>query len=201
MRYRTDIINFLIKNYNLKSYLEVGTHDPNRNFNKIKIKYKECVDPNPKNKSITFKMTSDEFFQKIDKNKKYDIIFIDGLHQENQVDKDIQNSLDHLSGKGFIIMHDCNPISEYMQREVQGRGYWNGTVWKSWVKLRCTRGDLKMLVVNIDHGCGVIHRGGQNIWNKFTNIQECTQYSYLDKYRSDLLNLVSVNKFKELYNV
>jgi hypothetical protein len=29
----------------------------------------------------------------------------------DQVSKDIENSLNHLHHNGFIVMHDCNPVS------------------------------------------------------------------------------------------
>ena len=58
---------------------------------------------------------SDDYFSSLDKTIKYDLIFIDGLHLEHQVDKDINNSLNHLSENGVIIIHDCNPITERRQ--------------------------------------------------------------------------------------
>ena len=48
---------------------------------------------------------------------KFDLIFIDGLHLANQVQKDIENSLKFIKDEGFIVLHDCNPPSEYHQRE------------------------------------------------------------------------------------
>jgi hypothetical protein len=93
---RTSIINHLIKKYNVKNYLEIGIRD-GANFNQIKLKNKYGVDPEPssdcKGESI-FLMTSDEYFDYIKESKiKFDLIFIDGLHLEEQVTKDIQNSL------------------------------------------------------------------------------------------------------------
>ena len=38
-------------------------------------------------------------------------------HLEYQVDKDIDESIKFLSKDGFIILHDCNPPSEFHQRE------------------------------------------------------------------------------------
>ena len=101
--YRYDIINALIKKNKYKNYLEIGVRD-NHCFNKIKIKDKSGVDPmkddwevssqenwDPSKVPVKFRMTSDEYFKK--HNTKYDIIFIDGLHENEQVYKDIQNSL------------------------------------------------------------------------------------------------------------
>ena len=45
-------------------------------------------------------MTSDEYFKKF--KDKFDLIFIDGLHHYNQVEKDIYNSLEILNDKRII---------------------------------------------------------------------------------------------------
>ena len=41
--------------------------------------------------------------------QKFDIIFIDGLHEYDQVKKDIVNSLKFIDEKGFILIHDLLP--------------------------------------------------------------------------------------------
>ena len=89
---RTKIINWIINNRNYKRYLEIGVYDPNKNFNKIKIPFKISVDPGKEGLSeATYTLTSDEFFKQ--NTEKYDIIFIDGLHESEQVYRDIMNSL------------------------------------------------------------------------------------------------------------
>ena len=104
----------------------------------------------------------------------------------------------HLNRNGFIVVHDCNPITEFRQREqyeVNGKfPEWNGTVWKSWVKLRCNNPMLKMYVVDIDTGCGVITSGSQMLWDG-VSVSACLEYSYLAENRKKLLNLISVDEF------
>ena len=194
---RTSIINHLIKKNNFKNYLEIGVRDL-RNFEKIVIENKAGVDPYPLkiNKHI-FKGDSNNFFLK---NKKiFDIIFIDGLHLENQVDMDLQNSINFLSKDGYIIMHDCNPPSEFHQREnykVNGKyPAWNGTVWKSYAKLRISNENLNMSCVNCDWGVGIIKNGFQK---KFKTKKKLN-YLLLENKRSELLNLISVSKFLKTY--
>ena len=64
---RCDVINFLIAEFNFKSYLEIGVRDPNDNFSLINVEKKYSVDPGVEFESnpVDFKMTSDEFFQKV----------------------------------------------------------------------------------------------------------------------------------------
>ena len=194
---RTSIINHLISKYKLKNYLEIGVRDC-RNFDKIIIQNKFGVDPSPiKENHNIYKISSDNFFKS---NKKYfDIIFIDGLHFEEQVDKDIANSLSFLSKDGFIIMHDCNPPSEFHQRdkyEVNGKfPSWNGTVWKSFAKLRMKNNGLSLTCIDCDWGIGVIKKANSQTF-PYSPILD---YNFLDKNRINLLNLISVKNFIEKF--
>lgn len=193
---RSDIINFFINKYNYKSYLEIGTYDVNNNFNFINCESKECIDPNPLNPtSITYLMTSDEAFEQLIKeNKKYDIIFIDGLHLEEQVDKDISNSLACLNENGTIVLHDCNPPTEIHggeSFEIAKLHYnaWNGTVYKSIVKFNKNNTCCKVL--DTDWGCGVIRPSLQTepiIHDYSPLIMDWDQY-YTN--RAELLKLVN----------
>ena len=135
---RYDLTNYLIEQYNFVDYLEIGVAFGNCVRN-VKVKNKDAVDPvveaNVRCPEINYEMTSNEFFalEKI-QNKKYDVIFIDGLHETTQVDIDIQNSLKHLNEGGFILLHDCNPVSYESQLVPRQATAWNGDVWKSIVK-------------------------------------------------------------------
>lgn len=194
---RTSIINHLIKKNNFRNYLEIGVRDL-RNFEKINIENKIGVDPHPlKTNNNILRIDSDNFF--LENKKKFDIIFIDGLHLEYQVDNDLKNSLKFLSDNGYIVMHDCNPPSEFHQREVyevDGKfPSWNGTTWKSYAKLRINNQNLTMSCVNCDWGVGIINRGFQNKYKTVKKID----YSLLEDNRLKLLNLISVKEFIESY--
>lgn len=184
---RTDIINKFIISRNYLKYLEIGVRNPDSNFNKIRCAFKVGVDPNV---DTTYRMTSDEFFKQ--NTDVFDIIFIDGLHLEEQVDKDISNSLKCLSSTGVVILHDCNPISyDHQIEEYDYKSTWNGTVWKSFAKLRMKENNLSMYCINTDHGCGVIEHGIQQIFDK----QIPLTYQSLEMNRKDMLNLINVDEF------
>ena len=191
---RWDIINILIKKNNYKSYLEVGTQDPNSNFNKIEIENKVSIDPFPRGE-VTFVGTSDEYFQSILEDVKFDIIFIDGLHHDDQVLRDIENSLNHLSDIGIIVCHDCLPITEHMQERNDHGGVWLGDVWKAIAKLRVERIDLDIKVVDTDLGCGLI-KSGTNI--PYITNENYLIYSYYDLHKWALMNIISVEEFLKL---
>jgi hypothetical protein len=194
---RTEIINSLIQKYNYKSYLEIGVNTPSQpgyNWIGVKIQTKHGVDPNVK---TTFKMTSDEFFEKHIA-QKYDIIFVDGLHIFEQVYKDIINSLKNLNDNGIIIVHDCNPVEEITQRRVRASDAWHGDVWKSILKLRIEEENLEVFTVDTDEGCGIIRKGSQELLVVEKNM-DIYNFSYLEKNRQKALNLISIASFKQKF--
>jgi hypothetical protein len=165
---RHEIIQETINRKNYKSYLEIGC-DQDELFSKIAIDKKIGVDPVS---GGTVRDTSDNFFKK--NNTKFDIIFIDGLHEYEQVKKDINNSLIFLNDNGVIFLHDCMPMRFIYQAVPRATGLWNGDVWKNIVESR-TKSEIDTYVVHADHGIGMI----------------------LKKTNKKMLNL-SINNFKKL---
>jgi hypothetical protein len=186
--------------------------NPADNFNKIIAPVKYSVDPglefleNP----VDFVLTSDQFFDQIREDKilnkdiRFDVVFIDGLHTAEQVDRDIKNALNFIKDDGFIVLHDCNPPSEWHARETYNfdlspaRQYWNGTTWKAFVRAR-EREDLSCCCIDCDWGIGVISKtinlGAQNtVQNKYY------EYNIFSENRVKSLNLIPFNKFKEIIN-
>lgn len=168
---RHTIINALIKRYNYKNYLEIGLNNPYDNYLKIQCENKECVVPyfnmyelayrnveeyndltKKINEVLTYRMTSDEFFEQ--NTKTYDIIFIDGLHTKEQVSRDIINALKCLNKGGKIVVHDCLPPTEQSQSAERVNGEWCGDVWKAIPEL--IHQGLVINTVNCDYGCAVI---------------------------------------------
>ena len=193
---RWDIINFLISKYDLKSYLEIGVQDYTCNFEKIKAEEKVSVDPYPRS-LCDFVGTSDEYFASIPKDKMFDIVFIDGLHHSEQVIKDIYNSLDHLNGGGFIVLHDCLPQTEHNQIVPDHGGEWTGDVWKAFVHFRCKYPLFEMFTIDTDWGCGIITNGYQKTYNEGV-IPEKLDWEHYVQNRDEMMNVVSVDYLKNL---
>jgi hypothetical protein len=206
---RYDIINELIKKCDYKTYLEIGVRNPDECFNLINCEIKHSVDPGYEDTEnrVDYPYTSDNFFALLENQElnlsathKWDIIFIDGLHVSSQVEKDILNSLNHLSENGVIVLHDCNPPELWFAREdyVVDRVHhaWNGTVWKSIYKLRATRPDLFVCTVDTDWGIGIVKRGKQQCCN-FNNY--FYEYREFEKNRKEHLNLISIEEFNNMF--
>lgn len=199
-----EIINHLIQKYGYKNYLEIGVHTNSHCFDHINIESKVGVDPgyeNP-NERYDYRMESDDFFDAVrsgltefPKNHKWDIIFIDGLHLADQVNRDILNSLQHLSEGGTIVMHDCCPPDENMAREVH-TGFWCGTTWKAFMWFRTHRPDLWMACVDDDYGVGLIRFGQQTL---APNTNPFFEYKNFFANRREYLNLITPEQFLNMF--
>ena len=207
MENRIEIINFLIDKFGYRSYLEIGLRHPWDCFDHIRCEKKDSVDPGyeAQDNFASYKYTSDSFFSLLENGSldksidyKWDLIFIDGLHKAEQVERDIINGLLHLSENGTIVLHDCNPPTEYHARadysdgNTIAGGCWNGTVWKAIYKLRCTNPKIDMCVIDTDWGCGVIRRGKQ-ILHPFDN--PYFEYDKFNTNKRNHLNLISPSEF------
>lgn len=197
---RIQLINHYLSKKDFKKYLEIGVYK-GHSYNGIDAMIKDSVDPDETTPAV-YHLTSDDFFEKIAPtlDYKYDVIFIDGLHHSEQVDKDIQNSLNFLEDDGVLILHDCNPINEMRQRvpadfDIWEHG-WNGDVWKSIFKFRLNNSyrRFKVFVIDADEGLGVIKNN--RIGKEFTlEMPEMLDYSFLEANRLEILNLITPKEF------
>jgi hypothetical protein len=197
---RFDILNYLIDKYKLINYLEIGVFK-GENIREVKALYKNGVDPGVEGyvvPEVDYPMTSDEFFDLIKEHEdiKYDLIFIDGLHEYSQVKKDIENSLKHLQPNGFIVMHDCNPVSYDAQIPNRKTIAWNGDVWKSFVEFKQNNPTFECCVVDTDFGVGVIKNNGEPF---LTLPLIDLDYQTFDLDRKKYLNLINWDEFKATY--
>ena len=105
-----------------ENYLELGVRD-GRNILRV-AKHCKCITavdittqlfPSPNIDSFTYhNMTTDKFFESLDKNTQYDAVFIDADHSHEQSLRDFYNVKDMVIEDGFIFFHDTYPFdSEY----------------------------------------------------------------------------------------
>lgn len=208
---RTEILNFLLSRTRGKTrYLEIGVRNPDDNFNHIIASEKYSVDPGVEfeENPVDFKMTSDEFFGLLSNNKvlssdiQFDVIFIDGLHLAEQADKDISNSLRFIKSDGFIVVHDCNPPTEWHAREnfhyrnTPASGFWNGTTWKAFLQWRFNP-SINSCCIDTDWGVGILSRN-QPIGQSVSKTNPFFEYKNFAENRKSYLNLISFDDFKML---
>jgi len=207
---RTQVINFLLSlSHEDTHYLEIGVRNPKDNYDHIKATTKYSVDLGIefKENPVDFQLTSDDFFKKLSANEilsndiQFDVIFIDGLHLAEQVDKDIYNALKYIKSDGFIVLHDCRPPSEWHAREsyeflhTPALSCWNGTTWKAFLKWRSNPA-INSCCIDSDWGIGILSKGfqiGENI--ELTN--PFFEFKLLEKNRKNYLNLIDFDSFKK----
>lgn len=217
--YRWDIINHLIKKYNYKSYLEIGYYK-GWSFDQVKCGSIHAVDPNPcknqeqlttpykvpilDNLGVIHKMTSDEYFELINKKEveekskiTWDIIFIDGLHEAQQVLRDYQNAKKHLSKGGSIIFHDCNP-PKYEHTTTGIDGCWTGDVYKTILQIAANPHN-NFYTVDTDWGVGVYKDISVGMAVNYipSMIRYTENWDLFDQDREDLLRLITPEEFLE----
>ena len=219
---RIDVIQKLIDAKRAKTYLEIGV-EYQACFLQIKAPRKIAVDPklifwdkktmakrylknlwsNIFNKY--YEMTSDDFFRtqhQLFGKRKIDVAFIDGLHEYNQVIRDVNNCLDHLTEGGVIVLHDCNPKSEEeafpSDRLPAPDRSWMGDVWKAVVYFRSCRPDVNIFVLDADAGLGIMTRRKPDSVLPYTaeNIENLS-YRDLERNRAEMLNLKSTAYLEE----
>jgi len=187
---RLRLLNELAAMFKYKRYLEIGV-GTGRIFRSVVCADKVGVEPNGRG---TEKRTSDDYFDRLPSDELFDLVFVDGMHEEEFVDRDVENSLKHLSPGGTIVLHDCNPLSEWLERpsdEFKPREKWYGTVWRSFAKLRMSCTDLFMVTIDADCGLGVIRRGKQRLFP----VSDLS-YDLLEKDRVELLRLF---KYQDMF--
>lgn len=179
--HRSEIINYAARHLRATRYLEIGVRE-GKTFCRIDVANKVGVDPVPPAPPVVqemdvgraryFRMTSDEFFERhvAGSGGSFDVVLIDGLHTYKQALRDCENAVRYLSTWGAVFVHDCSPstaarahpaasLEEIRRAPPMGwDGYWNGDVWKAIVHLRSQRADLRICVLDTDHGVGVIVR-------------------------------------------
>lgn len=193
---RIDIINNLISRYGYRSYLEIGVHT-GVSFESILCDEKVGVDPSDNYPNISYKLTSDEFFAQ--NNKKFDVVFIDGLHLNEQVQKDFENAFNCLNDGGAIVLHDCNPTEEIWQFRAPAHGHWTGDTWKAWARIIRAYPMNITFTVDDDFGVGVFIKNS-NVENEIQDIPELC-WDYLQTNRKGLIKLISSNDFLKFLGI
>ena len=134
---RFEAINSLTKPSD--QYLEIGV-ETGFTYQRVHFTNKHGVDPDPKFSDSTLVLkTSDDYFA--ENSCKKDVIFIDGMHQAENVLRDINNSIQILNNNGKIFLDDIIPLTYDEQCKIPKKHFyengilkygesWTGDVWK-----------------------------------------------------------------------
>lgn len=225
-----DIINFLGKRYELRSYLELCTPSTGLTFSEIDQVWFEkrhrLVYRCPANVSdgdvYTFRTEHDSsrditatIFAAKDEQAPYDLIFVDPWHTLEASREDLDGAWKLLQAGGMMVVHDCNPPdADYASPQFRPYG-WCGETYRAYIDFVAFRTDADFCTVDTDYGCAVIRKAAPGepryrhderlleIWLRWSaassNPEE--RYAVFDRYRSEILRLVSVEQFLESHNL
>ena len=161
-------------------YLEIGCFN-NECFYAIPAEIKVGVDPV---RGGTLRMTSDAFFAQ---NKEtFDVIYVDGLHEYGQCQRDAINALAALNTGGFLLLHDLLPLNWKMEHVPRLQAIWSGDVWKVAFELMATTG-IDFVVAEADQGVGIARKISNDATYKDLSGELRTQrFRYLFDHRKRL---------------
>lgn len=205
-----------------RRYLELGVKD-GFCFHAIAAETKVAVDPQfafrvpllarlrttarATDGALYFPTTSDAFFARHGARlAPFDVVFVDGLHTDEQAARDIENALVVLQPGGLVVVHDCNPQSEAASlpsladaaRTDGFTGDWNGDVYRAIVRLRA-RGDLDVAVIDADQGVGLVRQGTPRTRVELAADEvDGLRYADLERDRARLLGLEPASRLGEL---
>lgn len=176
---RIAFLNKAISKYNFNTikYLEIGV-DKNTVFNSIPIPIVNKIGVDPI-QGGTHRMTSHDFFKK--NFDKFDVIFIDGDHNYEQVRQDLIECLKILNTNGIIFLHDVLPRSELEQIIPQKIDIWTGDVWKLIIELIENSKTLEIHIANIDHGVCMIKPKDNVIFGNTINYKNLKYEDFLER--------------------
>ena len=157
MKTRIDVLNHIVETKKVKRYLEIGVQ-LGVSIDGVKCDYKIGVDPAPLSVPTLnefYKTTSDKYFEgAIEKGEKFDLVFIDGLHEHKQVYRDIENAFQCLNKGGVIVCHDMLPDNlEYTKPT------WCGDAYKALIDLITQQPLVNITLIEDDHGCAILTKG------------------------------------------
>jgi hypothetical protein len=196
MKDHTDLLNHIAAKIGAQTYVEIGVFNPDHNFNKIKIAHKIGIDPEVK-AGADLKWTSDKFWEFARASKmKVDLSWIDGLHYEEQVIRDILGAWEITRPGGVIAIHDTNPPTEATTCIPRGaQREWCGDVYKAISRLTFP----EPITADFDYGVTLIRKlwGSQDL--TFVKLAEFS-WEEFSRNRKAFLNLKPLEEVIAIVN-
>lgn len=221
-------INRIIESLQAEIYLEVGVAKGSTFLRQPMppLKLRIAVDPNSRYmesmdlsdiRNCACLAISDDFFRlwQVPLHRMgIDVVFIDGLHTREQVERDVSHSLEHLTDGGVIVLHDSSPSNSMMATPAPSLGHfkkehpderaWCGDVWKAVVCLRSAPefGHINVFTLDIAPGLTIVTKGERGLSLPYSR-EQIKRFTYddLDKNREQWLNIKSLEYFEERFPI
>ena len=147
------------------TYLEIGVQH-GTTLEQVQVPFKCGVDPYPRFRTRSLPQgyrfyhgTSDDFFEGLTPNVRFDLVFLDGLHTWTQTYQDLLNAARHSHELSAVLIDDVLPIDEFSalpseeealrRRHATGRitWEWHGDVYKTLVAVERFHPELDFQVI------------------------------------------------------
>jgi len=204
-----------------RSYLEIGV-ETGATFNNFDIAEKDAVDPHflfdakslARQSIRYFETTSDHFFVNSHKNKKYDLVFIDGLHTFEQTFRDFCSTLSAIHDQSCVLIDDVCPSDIFSAHPDQKTAYrfraqhipgtrdrqWHGDTYKIIFAIHDFFPNLSYRTINSKGNPQAI------VWRRpraafapiFNNLERISRLNYYDIF--DNLNAFKLGEEDEVLN-
>jgi hypothetical protein len=120
---------------------------------------------------------------------KVDLFWVDGLHHDDQVQRDIENAWKLLNRGGVIAIHDCNPHSESITHVPRDNREWTGSVYRAICRLVYP---MNYFTIDFDYGCCIIRKEQHGQFMRFTDTD--ITWEKFNDHRESMINLVSLDE-------
>ena len=132
----------------------------------------------------------------------YDVVLVDGWHDEDSCFADIEVALANLRGHGAVVVHDTNPPTAWHEREPAGYepgSEWNGQAWRAVRRFARERPTVWVRTVDTDWGCTVIlpwltDRARPRVDGE----DDGSGWEWFERHRDEVLRLVAPSQFLRL---
>jgi hypothetical protein len=197
-------LTHLAKLVDARSYLEVGVFDGST-FNNVTFETKDAVDPkfrfdvreHTTPKARFFEVASDDFFVHFHRDKKYDLIFLDGLHTFEQTFRDFCASLAGAAHERTVwLIDDVFPVDIFSAHPDQKtalrfrhatenkRKAWHGDVYKVVFTINDFFPNLSFRTIKTggNHQTVVWQSPRTNFKPTFNDLERISRLTYYDIY-------------------
>lgn len=163
----SDVIAYFYNKYNPTNVLFIRTPTTGAWFDNLLLKQKKIdrilYKTNIKTKTICHKSTkilnNSDLKSYIElKNKKYDLIGLDGFHTYTQSKLDLELLSSFLSDDGIIICHDCFPPHVDWANSEYVSGNWCGQSYLAFIEFSYNHPEFFYCLINSDTGIGIISK-------------------------------------------
>lgn len=202
--WRGKFISDLIRDLQLQNYLELGVARGDCWYN---VSSPKKVGVDLMNESVwkipnVLTSTTDDYFESLQQDEKYDIVFIDADHNKESVKKDFFNSLKHLADDGIVLFHDVYPLQE---ENIGPQSC--GTAYAFWVSLvNLVPDDTHVFIGDpgdIEGTVGVYYNSTKSVdWDSFEEMNHSYGYfsENLEKYiLSRSVNYQQILEYRKSY--